>query len=266
MPTAIVTRFAQLKNSSALALMTHVICGYPQRNSTEALVKTMEEAGADFVELQIPFSDPSADGPTMMNANTEALNNNITVNDCFIMARNLSKTVKIPLIFMTYINILFNYGIEKFVKDAAKAGISGLIVPDFPVEETKEYVKYCRANNIDPIFVISPNTSDKRLEIIAPLASGCLYCTTRTGITGVQTTIPTDVINYLKKVQKKIKLPIAVGFGIAKPEHVKALQGHADCAVVGSAVIELIKKTPAEKQLATVKSYIKSLKSASNLV
>ncbi len=255
-------KFIELAKKNELGLMSHVVCGFPEKKSTIELVQAMAQAGSDFIELQIPFSDPSADGPAMMHANTAALEHKITVLDCFKIASFLSQTIKIPLVFMTYINIVFNYGLEKFVKDSAKIGISGLIIPDYPIEEANDYVKLCRKYQIDPIFVISPNISDKRLIEFSKNASGFIYCTTRTGTTGVQDSLPSDTINYLERVKKIIKLPRAVGFGISKSEHIKALKNHAECAIVGSAVIEILRKNPAGKRISAVKKFISSLKSA----
>lgn len=259
--SAITQKFLELQKKKQLGLMTHVVCGFPNQASTVALVQTMEQTGADFIELQIPFSDPSADGPTMLEANTVALRNQTTVRDCFHIAQVLQATCSVPLIFMTYSNIVFNYGISQFIQDAHRVGIAGLIVPDFPLEEVNPYLQLCQKNNLDWIFVISPTTTEERLAQIAGKARGFLYCTSRTGVTGSKETLPQDIKNYLHRVRHYSLLPRAVGFGIAKPEHVRALKNQAECAIVGSAVVDILRKTKGlTKQKAAVKQCITLLK------
>src|SRR3989344_164805 len=252
----------KIRREKRLGLMTHVVVGYPSLTQTIRLVKTMEKAGVDFVELQIPFSDPLADGSTIMKACEHALTNGTQVKDAFDVVRKLSKEVAIPLLFMAYFNTVYKYGIEKFCKDANVAGISGFIVPDMPIEEEQRehFDKYCRKYNLKNIKVLSPSSTDERLEKNEKVASGFVYFTARQGITGAKDTLDPKIQIYLKKVKKYFSIPVAVGFVISKREHMRALQQHADIAVVGSAIIEVINKSKDQDIEKNVRSFIKNLK------
>lgn len=232
----------KIRSEKRIGLMTHVVVGYPSLEETVAMVKLMAESGVDFVELQIPFSDPLADGPTIMKACEQALANGVRVKDAFRMASELSKTIKIPLLFMSYYNIVFKYGVQKFCLDAKQAGISGLIVPDMPIEEEGEehFNQFCLDNNLANIRVLSPASTKKRIQKNAIGAKGFVYCTARQGITGAQQGLDPQVINYLKQVKTEFSVPIAVGFGISTPEHIAMIKPLADIAVVGSKVIDII--------------------------
>lgn len=259
MATPLEQTFADLQSSGKMGLITHVIGGFPDRETTVPLICAMEEAGASVIELQIPFSDPTADGPVMMEANTHALEQGITVKDCFAMVREARKKTTVPLLLMTYVNVLFSYGMSKFVHDAAAAGADGFIVPDLSVEEADEYLAACRETSMHPVFLISPNITPERLEVLVPATSGFIYCTSRMGTTGVQDTLAPSVQEYLALVRKHTPLPRAVGFGISKPEHVAALRGHAECAIVGSAVIRILKETSPAERLDRVKEFLVGL-------
>ena len=239
----------KLKAQNEIGLMTHVVIGYPNLRMTEAIVEAMVEAGTDMVELQMPFSDPTADGPTITKANQIALDNGIKIWDCMEMMKRLNEKFNIPFLFMGYFNLLFNYGyskensygVAKFCRDARDAGASGLIVPDIPPDEVQEgYLDSCKQNNLHPISVISPNISDARLHKIAGVASGFVYCTSRTGTTGRPEAIEFDWLNaFLTKAKQCISVPLAVGFSLSKREHLERLRGYADVAVVGSYMIQL---------------------------
>lgn len=239
-------KLEQIKSEQRIGLMTHVVVGYPSLIETIKLVKLMEKSGVDFVELQIPFSDPVADGPTIMKACEASLKNGTKVRDAFDIAKKLSKEVKIPLLFMAYYNTVFQYGTQKFCKDAKKAGISGLIVPDMPLEEESEehFMKYCEQVGLNHIRVISPASTDDRLQKNSKVANGFVYFTARQGITGAKNTLDPKLISHLKKVRKVFKVPIAVGFGISRKEHIQAIAPYADIAIVGSAIIDIINKAP----------------------
>lgn len=231
-----------------IKLMTHVVVGYPTLIDTVRIVKTMA-AYAEYIELQIPFSDPLADGPTIMKACEASLKNGTTVADAFSIARQLSHEVSVPLLFMCYYNTVFNYGVEKFVGDAKKAGVAGLIVPDMPLEEEshEHFYAFCKQYNLPIIFVVSPVTSNERLQKIAEHAQVFVYATAHQGITGARKDLDTKTTEFLARVKKYVAIPVAVGFGIATRAHVQALIGKADIAVVGSAVIDVVNRKESVK-------------------
>ncbi|MBI4038557.1 tryptophan synthase subunit alpha [Candidatus Daviesbacteria bacterium] len=235
----------KIEEEKRLGLMTHVVVGYPSLETTEFLVRVMEEAGVDFIELQIPFSDPLADGPIIMRACEKALENGTRVKDAFELASRLSKQVKISLIFMAYYNTVFKYGTKKFCQDAKNVGISGLIIPDIPLEEEQQeyFIKHCKEAGLKNIRVISPVSTLERLKKNAEVASGFVYCTARQGITGVKEELDPNIATFLDKVKKLFKIPVAVGFGISKREHLNQLFNYADIAVIGSAIIDVINKS-----------------------
>jgi len=252
-------QFKKINKENRIGLMTHIVLGYPSFQENIETVKLMEKGGVDFIELQLPFSDPVADGPTMMKANTKSLEYGTKIKKCFQIAKKITNESSIPILFMTYLNIAFQYGVKKFVVDATKAGIVGSILPDLPFEEADEYVELCKKKSINPIFVVSPNTSAIRMKQLKKDASGFVYCTTRTGVTGVQKTVPSDVKAYLRQVKNITKLPIAVGFGIAKKAHVQALKGVADCAVIGSALMKRVHEGKTKKErLRAIKTFLSS--------
>lgn len=235
----------KIQQEKRLGLMTHVVIGYPSLKLTESLVAVMEEAGIDFIELQIPFSDPLADGPTIMRACEKSLENGTRVKDAFDLVSRVSKKVKMPLLFMAYYNTVFKYGTEKFCRDAEKAGISGLIVPDMPLEEEKEehFIKYCGEAGLKNIRVVSPASTTERLQKNSKVADGFVYCSAHQGITGAVDQLDPGLGVYLKKVKRYFSIPVAVGFGISKKEHLSQLSSYADIAVIGSAVIDVINKS-----------------------
>lgn len=245
-----------------IGLMTHVVVGYPTLDETVTIVKAMAESGVDFVELQIPFSDPLADGPTIMKACESSLANGTKVKDAFSIMKELSATVSIPLLFMSYYNTVFRYGVEKFCKDASAAGASGLIVPDMPIDEEDQehFYQFAKQYNLHTIQVISPASTEERLLKNAHVANGFVYCTARQGTTGVKNELDPTLVAYLKKVKKFISTPLAVGFGISKREHIEALQGAADIAVIGSAIIDIVKKSEKKERQKEIKTFLNSLR------
>lgn len=225
-----------------IGLMTHVVIGYPNLEETKNIVVTMAKNGADIIELQIPFSDPLADGPTIMKACEKALENGTKVADAFRLMQELSQQVLVPLLFMCYYNTVFNFGVEKFIREAKDAGCEGLIVPDMPIEEEQyeHFYGLCNKYNLPAIFVVSPATTNQRLQQIQRMANGFVYATARQGITGARSLLDNATIEFLQRVRKHIVIPIAVGFGISDKTHLQQLRGHADIAVVGSAIIHKI--------------------------
>ena len=248
----------KIKKEKRLGIMTHVVVGYPSLEITELLIKEMASAGVDFIELQIPFSDPLADGPTIMKACEKALQNGVKVKDAFDLAARLSKQVNIPLIFMAYYNTVFKYGTKKFCIDAKKAGISGLIVPDLPLEEEHEehFIKYCSEEGLKNIRVVSPASTADRLRKNSKIADGFVYCTARQGITGAKAELDPNISSFLRDVRKIFKVPVAVGFGISKKKHLKQLSGHAGIAVIGSAVIDVINASNKKEMGKNIKQFL----------
>lgn len=256
------SQIKKIKKEKRLGLMTHVVVGYPSLEKTISLVKVMEKSGIDFVELQIPFSDPLADGATIMKACEESLLNGTKVKDAFGIAQKLSKEVSIPLLFMAYYNTVFKYGVSKFCRDAKRVGISGLIVPDMPIEEEKceHFMQCCRKYGLKHIQVISPASTNKRLIKNSKIANGFVYFTARQGITGAKETLDSNIVTNLKKVRKYFSIPIAVGFGISKKEHLRILKPYVDIVVVGSAIINIINSSLPNEIEKNVGSFLKGIK------
>jgi tryptophan synthase alpha subunit len=256
----ILTQLEKIKKSGKMGLMTHVIIGFPTIAETKELIQALADGGSDFIELQIPFSDPIADGPVIMKASDIALKNGTTVQDGMEMMREMSSKVSVPLLFMSYYNSIYNYGVEQFCKDASKAGASGLIVPDVPPEEEpyEHFIEICKKYGLILVRVISPASSVERLEKNAQSAEGFVYCVSRFGVTGTSSELDSRLTDYLKKVQGVFNLPRAVGFGISTPEQVNALESNAEIAVVGSAIVE---KVLAKESLSVISKFITLLTS-----
>lgn len=253
-----------IKQTKQIGLMTHVVVGFPTADFTLPLIKTLADAGSDLIELQIPFSDPIADGPTIMEACDKALLNNITIKDCLHVMKKASNMVDVPLLFTGYYNSILQYGVDQFCRDASDAGASGMIIPDIPLDEEKNenLTSSAENHNLYTIRLVSPASSDDRLRLNAAVAKGFVYTTSRLGVTGAQNNLDPDLASYLKKVRDLFSVPLAVGFGISQPEHVGSLIGHADIAVVGSAIIDIIRKSDGltEKKLSQVRKFIQLLR------
>ena len=231
----------RIKAENRLGIMTHIVVGYPNLGESKNLVKAMIEAGVDFIEMQIPFSDPMADGPTIMKANKGALDSNTKVKDCFALMKEMSEQTDIPFLFMGYFNTVFNYGVEKFCQDARVAGASGLIFPDLPLEEeaNDHFIKYAEESNLYLIRVLSPASTRERIEKNKAIAKGFVYFVGRKGTTGARADLDETLNKNLKTLKEHLNLPVAVGFGISTPEHIKALKGKAEVAVIGSALLNV---------------------------
>ncbi|MDP3975339.1 MAG: tryptophan synthase subunit alpha [bacterium] len=236
-------------------LMTHIVGGYPSMKESEQLVLAMEKAGVAYVEIQIPFSDPVADGPTIMEANQKSLENGTNPDDCLKLMKRLKKKVNIPLLFMTYYNIIFSYGLESFCQQAKEAGCYGLIVPDIPLDEEPydHYLKTCKKYGLHPIQIISPITPADRLKKIGKIASGFVYCVSRLGTTGAQDKLDLSLVKYLDTVRKYVKVPLALGFGISNRQQVEEALKKADIAVIGSKVINLYNQS---QSIASVQKFL----------
>ncbi|HVY30154.1 MAG TPA: tryptophan synthase subunit alpha [Polyangiaceae bacterium] len=223
-----------------ILLMTHIVLGHPHFDTSLRLVESMVHAGVDLIELQIPFSEPIADGPVILRANQEALNAGSTVERCFEVATEVARRFDVPFLFMTYYNVLFKRGVSSFVSRMAQAGLRGAIVPDLPPEEGSEYLDAMRENLLDPIFIYSPNTKDARLKTIAEHGRGFIYCVARKGVTGAQTSFSEELSGYLARARAATSLPLAVGFGVKEKADVDFLKGKADIAVVGSETLRVL--------------------------
>jgi tryptophan synthase alpha chain len=226
-------------------LMTHVVVGYPSLASTGALILAMDEAGADFVELQIPFSDPLADGPTIQSACEAAIERGIRVRDAFTIAAETAASAQAPLLFMAYANTVYRYGTEAFCRDAAGVGISGLIVPDLPAEaaQHEDYLDACRRHGLHTIVTLAPTSTDERMAKNATVASGFVYCMSRRGVTGTQLGLAPDIQAYLERARRHLAVPMAVGFGISDRARLEQVLPYCDIATVGSALIDLLAET-----------------------
>ncbi|MCK5541991.1 MAG: tryptophan synthase subunit alpha [Desulfobacterales bacterium] len=223
-----------------ILLMTHIVMGYPSFEDSMNIVEQMVEAGVDLMELQIPFSEPMADGPVILKANQKSLEKGSTVKKCFEFANKASKRFDIPFLFMSYANILHKFGMEKFSDQMAAMDIKGAIVPDIPPEEGKEYIRAMEKNKLCPIFIFSPETSDERMRYLSDNAKGFIYCVARKGVTGKETQFSHELDTYLKRCRKATDLPLAVGFGVKDKKDMNYLKGKADIAVIGSETIRIV--------------------------
>lgn len=243
------------------AFIPFLTCGDPDLETTAALVRAMVEAGADLIELGIPFSDPTAEGPVIQGANLRALTGGVTTDQIFQLVADLRRDVTIPLVFMTYANVVYSYGAERFVKNAADAGIDGLILPDVPLEEKEEFAPICRQYGLELISMIAP-TSQERVERIAKQAEGFLYCVSSLGVTGVREAITTDVGALIQQVrQANPDIPCAIGFGISTPQQAANMAQYADGVIVGSAIVKRIAEY-ADASVPHVAEYISQMKAA----
>lgn len=216
-----------------------VTCGDPDLDTTKELIYALANAGAGVIELGIPFSDPTAEGETIQSANERALANGVTTDKIFDMLKDVK--VDVPLVFMTYANVVFFYGIEKFAKKCVEIGVSGVILPDIPFEEKEEFSKICDAEGVDFISLIAP-TSEERISMIAKESKGFVYCVSSLGVTGVRSNITVDVGGMVEKVRENTDTPTAIGFGISTPEQAKEMSKKADGVIVGSAIVKIIEK------------------------
>ncbi|MDO4317637.1 MAG: tryptophan synthase subunit alpha [Lachnospiraceae bacterium] len=245
------------------AFIPFLTCGDPDLETTERLVSAMAEAGADLIELGIPFSDPTAEGPVIMAASERALRGGATTDKIFAMVRRLRKKISIPMVFMTYANVVYSYGTERFVKTAAEIGIDGLILPDVPFEEKDEFLGDCRRFGLELISMIAP-TSDERIDRIAKEAEGFLYCVSSMGVTGVRSRITTDLNAMIRRARAaNPQLPCAIGFGISTPEQAEEMAGYADGVIVGSAIVRMIGDLGADA-VEPVADYVRRMRAAAN--
>ena len=221
------------------AFIAFITCGDPDLETTAACVRAAVRGGADLIELGIPFSDPTAEGPVIQAANARALAGGVTTDRIFDLVRDLRRDVTVPMVFMTYANVVYSYGVERFCGRCAAAGIDGMILPDVPFEEKEEFAPACRAQDLSFVSLIAP-TSENRIAMIAREAEGFLYIVSSLGVTGVRSEITTDIGAMVELVRANTSIPCAVGFGISTPEQAGKMAGLSDGAIVGSAIVRLI--------------------------
>lgn len=243
--------------SKGKAFIGFITSGDPDLETTEKIVYAMDHAGCDLIELGIPFSDPTAEGPVIQEANVRALSNGVTTDKVFEMINRIRKNTDIPMVFMTYANVVYSYGIEKFCQKMVEGNMSGMILPDVPFEEKEEFDTVCKEYGLDLISMIAP-TSHQRIQTIAKEANGFIYCVSSLGVTGVRSKITTDIGAMVDLVREVTDVPVAVGFGISTPEQAKKMASQSDGAIVGSAIIKIIEKYGKDAPQ-YVKAYVKEM-------
>jgi tryptophan synthase alpha chain len=259
----IARRFRELADASELGLVAYITAGDPSLAATEKIVLAAAEAGADVIELGVPFSDPVADGPTIQRASERALRSGTTLAGVIGLVEKIRAQSDVPLVLFTYFNPILQMGLEKFAKTAALAGADGVLATDLTPEEAEEYRSTLQAHGLDTVFLAAPTSTDARLALIAHASSGFLYLISRAGVTGAREALPPDLPALVRRTRKFTSLPIAVGFGISLPTHVTVLGGIADAVVVGSALVaEIEKASTVEAAAVAVGERIRVLKSA----
>lgn len=242
------------------AFIAFITCGDPDLETTAAAVRAAVASGADLIELGIPFSDPTAEGPVIQAANLRALRGGITTDKIFDFVKKLRCDVTVPMVFMTYANVIFSYGAERFISTCKDIGIDGLILPDLPFEEKEEFLPFCRKYGVDLVSLIAP-TSENRIAMIAKEAEGFLYIVSSLGVTGMRSEIKTDLASIVKVVRENTDIPCAIGFGISTPDQARKMADISDGAIVGSAIIKLL-ETYGKDAPAHIGAYVKSMKDA----
>jgi len=229
-----------------ILLMTHLVLGYPSIDVNREVIRQMVENGVDLIEMQIPFSEPVADGPMILKANQEAIAKGAKVEQCLEFAAEITAKFHIPFLFMTYYNILYKYGIEDFLNRANDINIQGFIIPDLPPEEGREYLAQAKKRNMAPIQIFAPTSTKERMQLLAQNGAGFIYCVARRGVTGKKTDFDQDFNDYMRRCRSATSLPLAVGFGIRSKKDVDFLTGKADIAVIGTETIRLVDEKGAE--------------------
>lgn len=246
--------FEKLKQQQRCGTIAYLTAGDPSPDATPGLVAALERGGADLIELGVPFSDPIADGPVIQQAGDRALRAGATLAKVLEIAAEIRKSSEVPLLLFTYLNPALKYGFERLARDAKAAGIDGCLLTDVSVEEAEEYVKVMREAGLDTVFLAAPTSTDERLRLIAKYSSGFVYLVSRTGITGVQQKIADSAGPLIERMRAVTDLPLAVGFGISKPEHVAQLADKVEAVVIGSAIVKQIEQDPAN-----LESFVRSL-------
>ncbi len=251
--------FARLRAEGRTGLIPYVTVGYPELESALELVPAIARAGADLIELGIPFSDPLADGATIQHSTHQALLNGVTVSYCLETARHLRQQLDIPIIFLGYYNPMLAYGLDRFAADAAAAGADGLIVPDVPPTESDDLLAACRRHGLDLIFMLAPTSTEADIAEVARRASGFIYCVSVVGVTGARDSLGEELADFIARVRARTDLPLAVGFGVSRPEHVAHIGTLAEAAIVGAALVNCIGEAAPAERVAAAEAFIARL-------
>ncbi len=251
---------SRIRAEGRTALIAYLTAGFPEPEGFLPLVRAAIDGGADVIEVGIPFSDPVAEGPTIQHASFVALRKGVTPAFCLDSVRRLRlEGIEIPLLLMGYYNPILARGLEVFAAEAAAAGVDGLIVVDLPPEESAPLREACNLRGLDLVYLLAPTSTPERMEVVARQASGFIYCVSVTGVTGARAELPPDLVSFVAEVRQHTVLPLAVGFGISRREHVEAVGRIADAVVVGSALIDVINDSPPEERESRVKAYVEVL-------
>jgi tryptophan synthase alpha chain len=257
---------AATREKGRTAILPFVTAGYPTMETSEAIIHTLVDAGADGLEIGIPFSDPIADGPTVQRTSQVSLANGTTVQDCInLVVRLRADGVGVPLMLMGYFNPVVKYGVERYVVACAQAGVDGFIIPDLPIEESDRILDLCREHGRDLIFMVAPTSTQRRMELVAKLGSGFVYCVSVTGVTGARDTVDTGLSAYLGRLRTYTELPLVVGFGISTPEHVTEIGKHADGVIVASAMLNYLDTLPEAEQPPGAGAFVRYLRGEGSL-
>ena len=257
MKSRIANTFRKLQKEGKKAFIPYVMAGDPSLEMTKDIVLLFEECGADIVELGVPFSDPLADGPTIQRASERALQNGVTLRKVISHVRILRNHTQIPIVLMTYFNPVFKYGLEHFVRDARDAGVNGVIIPDLPPDEAGDFIKLSRKADLDTIFLLAPTSTDDRIKKVQRASSGFIYYVSITGITGSALLLDGSMDIVISKIKRYTEKPVAVGFGVSKPEEASAVSRIADGVIIGSAIVKRIRESSGD-----LRNYLASLREA----
>lgn len=255
-------KFTELKKQNAKALVTFITAGDPSLSVTGEMIYLLESAGADIIELGVPFSDPMADGPTIQLSSERALAGGTTLEGVLATVATVRTRSQVPIILMGYLNPLHAYGYERFCRDAALAGVDGVLIVDMPPEESDELIGYARKSGLHVIFLLTPTSDEHRIRKVQKLGSGFLYYVTVTGVTGARQVVSDSLSQELEKVMKRVKLPVMAGFGISTPEQAAAVAALADGVVVGSAIVKLFEHCSGERLKKELKKFVTAMKQA----
>ena len=255
-------RFSILKKQKGKALVTFITAGDPDLSTTETMIHLLEEAGADIIELGMPFSDPMADGPTIQLSSERALAGGTTLEGILATVRTARASAAIPIILMGYLNPIHAYGYERFCRDAVEAGVDGVLLVDMPPEESKAFLAFANSHGLNVIFLLTPTSDDARIATVAELGHGFIYCVTVTGVTGARQEVSTSLGDELARVRHRVRIPIVAGFGISTPQQAADVAALADGVVVGSAIVKLFQQYSGKQLEAMVRSFVGSLKEA----
>lgn len=244
---SIAKAFEQAKKEKRAALIPYLTAGFPSLSVSKRLLKALGKAGADIIEIGIPFSDPLADGPTIQRASSVALSQKVSTRDVFDLVKDIRNTIDTPLVIMTYYNLFYKYGLMRFADDACKAGVDGVIIPDLPLEEAGKWLKAAKGK-LATIFLLAPTSTDDRIKKVASRAQGFIYCVSLTGVTGERQTLPKTLYSFIKRVRHETSLPLAVGFGISNPKQARQVAKVAEGVIIGSAFINLVQKAETNQE------------------